>query len=486
MDSKPASLEGSESFYQYLFDSTPDLLMTINRDGKILIANSRCKDVLGHSQGDLEGRLIHDQLSAESRSEFEMLLRGVLEGTHMPEVEVDVIPREGRDIPMMLGMRLIQGQDPKSFMVRLRDLREIKVLEQQYRGLFESIADAIFIGDPESGQIYQANQRASELTGFSLGELMSLEYDSVHSESWEVVDQERRKQDRGELTGYEMQVHGKDGSEIPVEIQLRVVPRGEDQIFIESVLDISARKALEARMKELRNDWDSFIRHELRAPLTPILQDFQDVVTDEKVQKYLDAIWRGGKRLENLLNLTREVQDYERGQIPLQPLKHDLYETLKEAIQEAELSQDVERSEGRVKLIPHETAEATSALYCKYDIQKIHRVVSNLVKNALEHDPGEVTVRVLDEGKMVSVGVHNWGPPISEDRLKTIFEKFNTTKRDKKGTGLGTTIARLFIEAHGGRIGVTSSEEDGTTFTASLPKQTKKPAEPFAESSEHE
>jgi signal transduction histidine kinase len=68
------------------------------------------------------------------------------------------------------------------------------------------------------------------------------------------------------------------------------------------------------------------------------------------------------------------------------------------------------------------------------------------------------------------VAVTNGGTPIPPDRLETIFEKFNTTKRDRKGTGLGTTIARLFVEAHGGKILVRSSEAEGTTFTVVLPK----------------
>ena len=63
----------------------------------------------------------------------------------------------------------------------------------------------------------------------------------------------------------------------------------------------------------------------------------------------------------------------------------------------------------------------------------------------------------------------NGGEPIPPDRLATIFEKFNTTKRANKGTGLGTTIARLFVEAHDRTIDVTSSASEGTTFAFRVP-----------------
>ena len=51
----------------------------------------------------------------------------------------------------------------------MRDLREIRVLEKEHRNLFESIADAVFIGDPDTGRILQANSQAAELTGYPLG-----------------------------------------------------------------------------------------------------------------------------------------------------------------------------------------------------------------------------------------------------------------------------------------------------------------------------
>ena len=185
-----------------------------------------------------------------------------------------------------------------------------------------------------------------------------------------------------------------------------------------------------------------------------------------------EAIWHGGKRIERLLDLTYEVQAYERGQVLLDRIRCNVYDALQGAIQDAALGVDVEEEEPakRIKLIPHEGAGEEPELRFPYDPQKVQRAFTNMIKNALEHDPGDVTVRVVDEGDEVSVNVQNWGSPIPADRLQTIFEKFNTTKRDRKGTGLGTTIAKIFVEAHGGRVTAVSSEEEGTTFSAILPK----------------
>jgi PAS domain S-box-containing protein len=198
---------------------------------------------------------------------------------------------------MMLDVRETVG-DSSSFLLRLRDLREIKGLEQEYRNLFESIADAVFIGDPESGEIFQVNRRACDLTGYGHGELVSGGFDFVHDVPWDTVRQEIDEAGGEALSGREMTLLGNDGRKLFVETHIRILARGDDSIFIESAIDISERKALEQRMQELRNEWDAFIRHELRSPLTPILafsqiliEDYAEVQENPKMMKYLDAIY---------------------------------------------------------------------------------------------------------------------------------------------------------------------------------------------------
>ena len=161
----------------------------------------------------------------------------------MPEVEVTVLSGSGRSLPMMLDIRQIEASDG-AYLVRLRDLREIKALEQEYRGLFESIADAVFIGDPETGQILQANRRACEITGYQLGELMGQDFEFVHSEMWEVVRKALNDAGGRSVAGMDMHLVGKDGSEVPVEMHMGIAPHGEDSVFVETLINIAERKAL--------------------------------------------------------------------------------------------------------------------------------------------------------------------------------------------------------------------------------------------------
>ena len=153
----------------------------------------------------------------------------------------------------------------------------------------------------------------------------------------------------------------------------------------------------------------------------------------------------------------------------MQLYRVDIYQTLKDAISEAELGTSPEGElAARVRLVS-QTGADLSELLVSHDRQKLHRAFANLVKNALEHDPGEVVVTVEVGSQDLSFAVHNGGVPIPHERLETIFEKYNTTKRNEKGTGLGTTIAKLFVEAHGGTVEAASTEADGTTFTVTIP-----------------
>lgn len=477
-DPKHTPLHPSEELYRHLFDAAPDVLWTIDRSGTVRMANARTEQVLGYAPHALDGRQMDDLLGGASGAEISFLLKGLEEGSPMPEVEAEVRGAEGRAVPMMLDVREVDVDGEPHFLVRMRDLREIRALEQEYRNLFDGIADAVFIGNPETGQLYQANQPALTLTGRSLGQMMGQDYDVVHPETWASVSQ---LMEGGELHGFETFLRRDGDTDVPVEIHIRIVPRGEDdRIFIETAIDITARRALEQRMRDLRQEWESFMRHEMRNPLTPILafsqiliEDSPEVQANPKMKSYLEAIYQGGLRMEQMLDLTREVHQYEQGQIPLQLFRTNIYPTLCDTIVDASLGVAGQKDlNSRVRLIPHcSGAEGQPAeeLPVPHDGQKIQRALANLIKNALEHDPGEVTVTVEKHEGSVTVAVSNGGECIPPAQLETIFEKFNTTKRDQKGTGLGTTIAKLFVEAHGGTVRATSSPADGTTFTVSLP-----------------
>jgi signal transduction histidine kinase len=124
-------------------------------------------------------------------------------------------------------------------------------------------------------------------------------------------------------------------------------------------------------------------------------------------------------------------------------------------------------------------SKVSSDLTTRFDSARMRQVLTNLLSNAVQHGDPEspVVLEVSAEGDDVCCAVRNRGTPIPPDALQVIFDPLVQVSPDEAGghggrdasLGLGLFIAREIVVAHGGTIGVTSSREDGTTFTFRIP-----------------
>jgi len=107
------------------------------------------------------------------------------------------------------------------------------------------------------------------------------------------------------------------------------------------------------------------------------------------------------------------------------------------------------------------------------DPMMLDRVMTNLVSNALQYTNanGTIKIELLNRDKNVAVHVADTGIGISKEHLPHIFDAYFRVSKDSSGSGLGLAITKTIIEAHGGRIWVTSSVNAGTSFHFILPKK---------------
>jgi two-component system sensor histidine kinase VicK len=106
-------------------------------------------------------------------------------------------------------------------------------------------------------------------------------------------------------------------------------------------------------------------------------------------------------------------------------------------------------------------------------------VITNILSNAVKYTPegGEITIEGKEESDSVIISIQDTGPGIKKEALGRIFDKFyrgdDTVSRRKTGSGLGLSIAKGIVEAHGGKIWVESEDGKGSRFSFSLPKEYK-------------
>lgn len=234
------------------------------------------------------------------------------------------------------------------------------------------------------------------------------------------------------------------------------------------------RKNLEEEI-EHRAEYTRALVHELKTPITPILAASElllDEIEEPTAHSLAANIQRSAsnlnRRIDELLDLARG----ETGQLKLSIAPVEIEKLLKETTDEARSQTSLKRQSLSLEILsPLQIIPA--------DKERLQQVVQNLLNNAIKFTPegGKIAVRAREDGTNLIVEVEDNGRGITEEEQKRLFNPYNRRESDRErlsGLGLGLTIAKRFVELHGGRIWVTSTDGKGTVFTFSIPL---KPAE---------
>lgn len=234
--------------------------------------------------------------------------------------------------------------------------------------------------------------------------------------------------------------------------------------------DVSARKALE----KLREEFTAMMVHELRTPLTTITYSIDMMKTDLTKMKTEDVSQNLGiikGTTDNMLSLVNELLDVakiEAGKFVVVKKEDDLSSMLSEKAAAFKPLAEQKHLYLTTQLDPH-LPKVT------FDRNRLGQVVNNLLSNALKYtDSGGVSIRAEEKDGQTVVSVSDTGDGIKPEDLSKLFSKFDQLGKgktgEKGGTGLGLVVTKGIVEAHGGRIWVTSpGEGKGTTFSFSLP-----------------
>ena len=217
--------------------------------------------------------------------------------------------------------------------------------------------------------------------------------------------------------------------------------------------------------------------HELRTPLNAII-GFSDVLgqrlfgeLNERQAEYTQDIASSGRHLLDLVNEILDLSKVEAGRMELEPGEFDLADTIR-----GTLSFVRERAARHSIELTDEAPDDLGSVVA--DERKVRQVLLNLLSNAVKFTPdgGTIVVRARRAEGEVEVSVRDTGIGIAPEDRGKVFDEFQqvgkASDRSREGTGLGLTLAKRFIELHGGRIWMESEVGKGTTFTFAMPLTT--------------
>ena len=362
--------------------------------------------------------------------------------------------------------------------------------EAHLRSILETIPEAMIVID-EAGTMRDFSQAAerlfgwtaSEVTGKNVKMLMPSPYRNAHDGYLQRYYRTGEKR----IIGIGRVVVGerKDGSTFPMELAVGEMKVADVRFFTGFIRDLTERQHTETRLQELQSElvhvsrltalgeMASALAHELNQPLSAIANYLKGskmlleraVVPYERVAEAIDRAANEALRAGEII---RRLRDFvSRGETERR------IESLPKLIEEASALALVGAKEHGVRVRFDLDPKVDLVLADKVQIQQ---VVLNLIRNAvdamLESDQRNLTVTVVPAANdMALVSVADSGPGVSGDIVGQLFQPFITTKRS--GMGVGLSISRTIVEAHGGRIWVEANEGGGAVFRFTVERVTK-------------
>ena len=365
--------------------------------------------------------------------------------------------------------------------------RALRLSEAQLRSVVETVPDAIIVID-ERGLIQSFSPAAERLFGFRetqvLGRNVNMLMPSPYREQHDGYLERYLRTGERRIIGIGRVVVGQraDGSTFPMELAVGEIRHEGRKLFTGFVRDITERQTTRERLHELQAEllrasrlssmgqMASALAHELNQPLTAVINYVQACrrllaaggTPSERLQETMDKAVSQASRAGQIIHRMRQfIQKSE---------TERQVESINTLIEEASALALVGAKESGILVRLELSPDLPPVLVDRIQIQQ---VVLNLVRNSVEALAGasrrELTIRTYEaNGHMVEVAVADTGPGLDEAVAKQLFQPFITTKL--KGMGLGLSISRSIIDAHGGRLWAVPGAASGVSFQFTLPR----------------
>jgi len=364
--------------------------------------------------------------------------------------------------------------------------RDLLAREAHLQSILDTVPDAMIVID-EAGTMQYFSTAAERLFGYTPQEaignnvriMMPSPYRQVHDGYLEryLRTGERRIIGIGRVVVGER----KDGSTFPMELAVGEMKSGNERFFTGFIRDLTERQKTEARLQELQSElvhisrltamgeMASTLAHELNQPLSAIAnymkgsQRLLEGKPDELSRTLRGALDKAAEQAMRAGQIIRRLRDFvSRGETERR------VESVTKLVEEASALALVGAKERGVRVTFRLDPRADLVLADKVQVQQ---VLINLMRNAIDameesHRRELVIATNADEEDMVAISVADTGSGVAPEVAGQLFQPFVTTKR--QGMGVGLSISRTIVEAHGGEIWLAPNPNGGTVFHFTL------------------
>lgn len=363
---------------------------------------------------------------------------------------------------------------------------DIERSDELFRILVDAVSDyAIFMLD-SGGRVLTWNKGAERLKGYTEAEILGSPYSTFFPTQDVREGKPARLLEKAQTLGRTEDIgwrRRKDGSLFWADAIITAVRGKFGQLigYVKVTRDLTELESLQREKLEalqqadvLKDQFISILSHELRTPINAIT-GFGSILDDEvagplteQQHLYLRKMLAGADTLLNLVNDLLDLSRIQAGRFHLSPQSFDFPMVVADtlgALHSLAQAKDLTV----INEVPQDLPPLVG------DAQRIGQVLINLINNAIKFTPagGVIRVRACVEGEALRCEIIDTGIGISAENLSKLFKPFTqvdmSSTRQVGGTGLGLTISKSLIEAHGGQIGVESEPAKGSKFWFTLP-----------------
>jgi PAS domain S-box-containing protein len=466
-----------------LVKASSDAIIGKDLEGTITSWNPGAERIYGYAAEEMIGRSIEILVPADHDSELPSIMERIRRGESVEALETERITKDGRRLDVALTISPVRdasgsviGASTVAHDISMRKLTE-RLLAAERRQLAQAQQIAK-VGswelDPATGARTWSEQQFRNLGFDPAGPVPTLEeiLPRIHADDRdEFVARFEEMARAGPEFGFDYRVVLPDGQLRTLEVHGSPVggEPGRPRRFLGTSRDVTRERDAE-RLKE---EFFSLVSHELRTPLTSIigyaelLSELEAPNLSEQGRRFIEVIERNSRRELNLVGDLLMLTRISAGTFEIEVGRADLAEIAAAAVEAVRPAAE----KAGLELV----LELPDEALLPGDRHRLGQVVENLVSNAVKFTPaeGRVTVRVEPAGGGVALEVSDTGIGIPAEEMGMLFERmFRSAAPERQhiqGTGLGLTIAKAIVEAHGGSIAVESERGSGTTFRVELP-----------------